>query len=122
MKPILPDSKYATAEELYKWIKEEKKDPKLANRLNAIRLLMLSYQQKEVAVICGISRKSVQKWVQKWNAAGREGLKSNSGGSTSKVTEEMKADITEVIDVKKRIDGRIVTGKLICGYLKKTTR
>ena len=120
MDTILPTKEYGIAEEIENWIKKEK-DRKFANRLNAIRLLMLDYQKKEVGKICGVNRRSVRRWVKKWNAAGKEGLVSKSGGSASNVTESIRADITEIIDVKKKIDGRIVTGKLICGYLKKIT-
>lgn len=121
MRKILPDTKYGDIEQVAKLIKEEH-NAKLANRLNAIRLLMLGFEQQEVANICGVSRRATLKWVKKWNQGGKEELVSKSGGSTSKVTAQMRVEISKVIDVEKEIDGRVVTGKLICGYLKKTTK
>jgi len=120
MKTILPETKHGTPDQIEQWLKKEK-DVKLANRLNAIRLSMLKYKRRDISVICSVTRKCLLKWVKQWNAAGKEGLISKSGGSRSKITEKIRADITEVIEVKKKIGGRLVTGKLICGYLKKTT-
>ena len=118
MKIILPERRFGDIEKLSKLIKKER-NAKLANRLNAIRLLQMGYTSKEVARICGISRITICQWVKKWNQTGKEGLTSKSGGSVSKVTEEMRADISEMIDLKVMTNGRIVTGKLIRGHLKK---
>lgn len=119
MRTILPDSQYGDAEQVREWIKGER-NVKFANRLNAIRLLMSGYKQQEVAGICGVTRRCVFKWVAKWNHSGKEGLLSKSGGSRSHVTPEIRLEISKVINVEKQIGGRVVTGKLICGYLKKT--
>jgi len=56
---------------------------KLANRLNAIYLLMLGYEQQEAAKSKGVSRRATLKWVKKWNQGGKEELVSKSCGSTS---------------------------------------
>lgn len=119
MKLILPNTSYGNIEQLAKLIKEES-NAKLANRFNAIRLLMSGYKQQEVANVCGITRTAVMKWVKKWNQSGKEELTSKSGGSRSKVTPEIRMEISKVINVEKQIGGRVVTGKLIWGYLKKT--
>lgn len=121
MRIILPDTQYGIAEQVEKWIKQER-DSKLANRLNAIRLLMLGYEQQEVARIGGVTRRCVLRWVTKWNQGGKEELTSKSGGFHSKITPEIKMDVSKIIDVEKSINGRVITGKLICGYLKKSTR
>ena len=118
---ILPDHKYGTIEQVGKWLKQEL-DVKLANRLNAIRLLMLGYEQQEVARICGVTRRCTLKWVKKWNQSGKEGLISKSGGSRSQVTPEIRMEISKIVDVEKNIGGRLITGKLICGYLKKSIK
>lgn len=115
---ILPDIKYGTVEQVGKWLKQEV-DVKLANRLNAIRLLLLGYEQQGVARICGVTRRCTLKWVKKWNQSGKEGLISKSGGSKSCVTPGIRMEISKIVDVEKNIGGRIITGKLICGYLKK---
>jgi transposase len=119
MRKILPDSKHGTEADLRRMTGEEK-DVKHRDRLLGIRMLMLGYSFKETGTICDVSRTCLQKWVKRWNNAGKEGLKSRSGGSKSKVTASMRADIREVVEIRKVIDGRVVTGKLICGYLKKT--
>lgn len=107
-------------EKIAELVKKER-SVKLANQLNAIRLLMLGYEQKEVAIIYGVTRRAVLKWVNKWNQGGKEMLKCKSGGYRSKVTDQMRMEISKVIDVKREIGGRTVTGKLICGYIKKNT-
>jgi len=119
MKKMNPKSKYAHPKELQQWIKEER-DSKLANRFNSIRLRQLDYSAKEVSTICNVSIRTVQSWVKQWNSTGKEGLLSSSGGSQSKVTNPMRAQIQEIVEIQQNIDGRKVTGKLICGYLKKT--
>lgn len=120
MKRIKPTTKYAQPNEIQQWIKKER-EIKLANRFNAIRLRQLNYSAKEVGIICNVSARTIQNWVKQWNRNGKEGLISNSGGSQSKVTKPMRAQIQEIVEVQQNIDGRKVTGKLICGYLKKTT-
>jgi transposase len=119
MKKISPTTQYGSTERIQEWIKKEK-DPKQANRLNAIRLLMLGYENQEVGKICDVGQTCIRQWVMKWNQGGKEALESKSGGSASRVTEEHRAGIREVVEIRRNINGRIVTGKLICGYLKKT--
>ena len=122
MKKILPTQTYGNPADLAKAIKGER-NVKLANRLNAIRLLQLEYPYKEVSKICGVCRTSLQKWVSKWNAAGKEGLASKSGGNRkSRVTDRMRADIREVVEIKREINGKAVTAIMICGRLKKTSQ
>ena len=121
MRRILPDSKFGDAQALGKLVKNET-NPKLANRLNGIRLLMLDFQMQDVARICNVSRSCVEQWVQKWNQSGKEGLVNKSGGSKSKVTGEMRAEITKIVEVKIPTSRGIVTGKLIHGYLKKSSK
>lgn len=118
MKKIKPTTKHAQPKELQGWIKKER-NSKLANRFNTIRLRQLDYSAKEVSIICNVSVRIVQSWVDLWNRNGKEGLISNSGGSQSKVTKPIRAEIQEIVEVQQNIDDRKVTGKLICGYLKK---
>lgn len=80
---------------------------------------MLNYKWQEVAEISGVKRQSIYNWVRRWNQNGKEGLISRSGGSRSKVTGEMREEITKIVDVTIPTKRGIVTGKLIHGYLKK---
>jgi transposase len=119
MKKILPEKKFGDVDQLEKLIKQER-NAKLVRRINAIRLLMLGYKHKEVAKISGVSRYCLRKWVKKWNQSGKEGLISKSGGSISKIIPDVRLDITKVVEAKIYTNGRIVTGKITHGYLKKT--
>ena len=120
MRGIKPDTKYGSAADIALMGKQVR-CPKLAKRLNAIRLLMLDYGWQKVAEISGVKRQTIYRWVRKWNQGGKEELVSKSGGSRSKVTGEVRAEITKVVDVKIQTSRGIVTGKLIHGYLKKST-
>jgi transposase len=121
MEKIKPTTRYGQPQELKQWIQKER-NSKLANRLNAIRLRQLNYGTQHVAEICGVTTRTVQNWVKQWNQDGKDGLLSKSGGSSSKVTPTIRADIQEVVEVQQQINGKKVTGKLICGYLKKSTK
>jgi len=77
--------------------------------------------QREVARVLAVSVATIREWTVRWNQAGIEGLRPRHQGSRSRLTPEVAVDIREVIEVQHVIDGRIVTGKLIHGYLKKNT-
>lgn len=119
-KPKLPDNRWGELEEVEQWYRKEK-DINLKSRLNAIRLLMKGLPLKDVAEVIGVSRRTLGNWRRQWDESGKEGLKSQHKGRKSKVTPAMRADIEEVIEIKQEIDGKIVTGYLIHGYLKKNT-
>lgn len=120
MRGIKPDTKWGDAAALLE-ICTQIRNPKLAKRLNAIRLLMLGYEWQKVAEISGVKRQTIHNWVKSWNQDGRKGLVSKSGGSRSKVTGEMRAEITSVVEKKIQTSRGIITAKVICGYLKKST-
>jgi transposase len=120
MRMLLPEKQYGYEAEIENCLKKER-DSKIVKKLNAIRLLMNGYSQQEVALICGVKRETIWTWVTKWNQGGKEALKNKNKGSVSMITPEIMADISEVIEIKREINGRTVTGKLIHGYLKKTT-
>ena len=117
---IPPDEKWGTCQEIEIWLREEK-DKEIGDRLNAIRLLMKGYRRKEVAEIIGVCEATVKNWRNLWNEGGKEGLRVRYKGSRSKVTEDIRVEIEEIIEVKREINGRTVTGKLIHGYIKKNT-
>ena len=120
MRPILPEKCYGAESDIASILKKER-DSRLVKRLNAIRLLLNGYTHEAVAAISDVRRETIWDWVAKWNQGGKEALKSKHKGSVSKVTPRMMAEISEVIEIKREINGRTVTGRLIHGYLKKTT-
>ncbi len=120
MRLILPEKRDGDKHEIEGVLKKER-NSRVVRRLNAIRLLMDGYSQEQVADISNVRRETVWDWVTKWNRDGKEGLKSKHKGSVSKVTSNIMAEISEVIEIKREINGRTVTGRLIHGYLKKTT-
>ena len=93
----------------------------MKQKLNAIRLLMKGHSQKDVAEMLGVSSATVRNWRTNWDHDGKEGLKTKHKGSRSRITPEIRAEIEEIIEVKREINGRTVTGKLIVGYIKKNT-
>lgn len=93
----------------------------MKQKLSAIRLLMKGRKQKEVADSLGVSVATIRSWRTRWDREGKEGLKAKHIGSFSCVTPEIRAEIEEVIEIKREINGRAVTGKLIVGYIKKNT-
>lgn len=115
-----PDERWGSLEDVEGCYHRER-DAKLKQKLNAIRLLMKGHKRKEVAEVLGVCEATVKKWRERWDNSGLEGLKTRHKGSESRVTPEMKAEIEEIIEVKREIDGRTVTGKLIVGYIKKNT-
>jgi putative transposase len=115
-----PDESWGSLEDVERWYRREK-EMKLKQKLNAIRLLMKGRQRNEVADVLGVCEATVKKWRERWDKNGLEGLRAKHKGSKSKVTPDMRAEIEEIIEVKREIDGRTVTGKLIVGYIKKNT-
>ena len=120
MRPILPEKLYGDEQQIISILQTER-DVRLVKRLNAIRLLFNGYSHKQVADISSVRRETIWDWVAKWNQGGKEGLKSKHKGSVSQVTPAIMAEISEIIEIKREINGRTVTWKLIHGYLKKTT-
>jgi transposase len=117
---IKPTDKWGSLSEIEDLLKKEK-DAVLAKKLNAIRLMMSGFKRKDTAFILNASESSIKNWRTAWNESGIAGLKTDYPGSVSKVDEPMRAEIKEIIEVKRNINGRVVTGKLIIGYLKKNS-
>lgn len=76
--------------------------------------------RKEVAEYLGVCVTTVGLWKNLWDQGGKEALKPANKGRKSKVTEDIRADIHEIVEIKREIDGRTVTGYLIHGFIKKT--
>lgn len=117
-KLILPSKKWGNLKTVEKMYKQEKNGT-VKVRLNAIRLLMLGESQKEIAKAIGVHVGTIRSWRYRWNNQGKEGLKNNQKGRKSKITHEMRLEIEGIIEIKREINGQIVTGKLIHGFLKK---
>jgi len=115
---IKPDTQFADLQEVTRLCRRER-DARLRERLNAIRLLMSGRRQKEVARFLDVSDTTIATWTKRWDEQGVDGMPPRHRGSRSKVTDQMRVEITEVVEVQQVIDGRTVTGKWITGYLKK---
>ena len=115
-----PDERWGNLEEVEGMYRTEK-DMCISKRINAIRLLMQGRSKKEIAEFLGVSVATVGNWRTLWDQGGKESLKSKNKGRKSKVTDHIKADIQEIVEIKREIDGRTVTGYLIHGYIKKNT-
>ena len=114
----LPSDRWGGLKEIEQWRRKEK-NVQMKNKFDAICLLMKGRSQKDVAEIIGVSRRTICNWRRRWDESGKEGLESMNKGRKSKVTQRMRADIEEVIEIKREIDGKIVTGYIVHGYLKK---
>ncbi len=119
-KLIKPDKKWADLKTVEKWHRKEK-NIDLAKKLNAVRLLMKGKTQKEVAEVIGVSVATIRNWRTNWNQKGKEGLKSDHKGFKPKITDDIRLEIEDIIEIKQEINGKTVTGKLIHGYIKKNT-
>jgi transposase len=73
---------------------------------------MSGARQKEVAQALNASDTTISTWTKRWNEAGLEGLRPRHQGSRSKVTDEMRVEISQVVEVQQVIDGRTVPGKI----------
>ena len=113
-----PSNKWGSLEEVEKRHRKEK-DINLKQKLNAIRLLMKGKTQKEISEFLDVNTSTIRNWRINWDRSGFEGLKAQHKGSVSKVSNEMKAEIENIIDIKREINGKSITAKLITGYLKK---
>lgn len=115
-----PSERWGGPDEVEKMYRAEK-DARLSMRLNAIKLLMKGRSRKEVAEFLSVSVATVGNWKTLWDQEGKESLRPKNKGRKSKVTDYVKADIQEIVEIKREINGRTVTGYLIHGYLKKNT-
>jgi len=119
-KPKPPNPQWGSQEEVTRWYQAERDAP-LKTKLNAIRLLMEGVAVPDVAQAVGSSVATVRNWRARWDLAGKEGLKEGRRGPVSQISPEIRAEITEIVEIKREINGKTITGKLIVGYLKKNT-
>ncbi|PSF36589.1 hypothetical protein C7H19_12985 [Aphanothece hegewaldii CCALA 016] len=97
-KPLRGDYKVSGIEKIYK----ECKDPKIKERLLAIKMIYSGEKITDVAEHLSYSHKTVYKWVDSWNELGVEGLKPQQRGKPRKpyLTEEEWTKIIEEIKDK----------------------
>jgi len=114
------DESWASLDEVRRLCKKER-DSRLRERLIAIRMLMQGRSRREVAASLDVSPTTIYYWKKAWNESGLAGLRPSYRGSRSKVTQEMEAEIEDIVEVKQVVDGKTVTGYLIQGYLKKNS-
>ncbi|MHC1567198.1 MAG: helix-turn-helix domain-containing protein, partial [Candidatus Syntropharchaeia archaeon] len=92
--------KHLPAEELDKRIKKLKKDTKVLQRLY-LRHPYRAMSVKEAADLVGVTKATGYAWLKRWNSNGYEGLKPNyGGGRPSKLTEEQKEELKEMLKEK----------------------
>jgi len=118
--PIPPDPKWGNLDEVTALYHAER-DARLKTRLNVIRLLMEGVAVQDAAQAVDTCVATVRNWRTRWNQAGKEGLQDAYAGSVSQITPDLRAEIQEIVEVTRAVDGQRVTGKLIAGWLKKNT-
>ena len=85
---------HGTVEELERRIRSGSGRPKLRQRLRAIRLALDKLTAEEVGQRVGLSRRQVQTWVQRFNAASWQGLEDLPGrGQPLPLTAEQQAQL-----------------------------
>ena len=87
------------------WYHAER-DARLKTRLNVIRLLMEGRTAKAAARMADTCEATVYNWRTRWNRAGKEGLRDAHKGSVSRITPAMQAEIKEIVEVTREIDGK----------------
>ena len=93
--------KHLPAEELDKRIKKLEKDTRVLKRLYFIRYLYRGVSVEEAADLVGVTKATGYAWLKRWNSNGYEGLIPEfGGGRPSKLTEEQKEELREVLKEK----------------------
>ena len=93
--------KHLPAEELDKMIKGLEKDTRVLKRLYFIRYLYRGMSVEKAADLVGVTKATGYTWLKRWNSRGYEGLKPNyGGGRPSKLTEEQKEELREMLKEK----------------------
>ncbi|CAD7775823.1 Homeodomain-like domain protein [Candidatus Methanoperedenaceae archaeon GB37] len=93
--------KYLPVEELDEEIKKLEKDTRVFQRLYFIRRLCRGMSVEEVAGLVGVTKATGYAWLKRWNSNGYEGLIPDfGGGRPSKLTEEQKEELREMLKEK----------------------
>lgn len=101
---------HGTCEELDRRIRNASDRPKLRQRLRAIRLALDQLTAEEVGRRVGLSRRQVQTWVQRFNAAGWQGLEDHAGrGKPLPLTPEEQTRLGERLAAGPRPEDGVCT-------------
>ena len=100
-KRIYEVAKRIPVEELDKRIKRLEKDTSVLKRLYFIRYLCRGMSVEEAAELGGVTKATGHAWLKKWNSRGYEGIIPEfGGGRPSKLTEEQKEELREMLKKK----------------------
>lgn len=87
-------------------------------RIWAIRILMLGFTHDQAASISGVSRRTLSRWVERFNKRGIDGLiESVRTGRPHKITAEHSVKYEDLIQHPQRVEVTHWTAKKFHGYL-----
>ncbi len=117
--------KTLTEEDYNKLVENHQKSEnfRVRNRAHAILLSFEKYPIDEIAVICGVHRNTVSRWIERWNEFGLKGLRDvEKDGRPPILTLEEQAKTVEIAFLNPRFPHRQLsrikaeTGKTISHY------
>jgi len=117
--------KTLTEEDYNKLVENHQKSEnfRVRNRAHAILLSFEKYPIDEIAVICGVHRNTVSRWIERWNEFGLKGLRDvEKDGRPPILTLEEQARTVEIALLNPRFPHRQLsrikaeTGKTISHY------
>jgi len=117
--------KTLTEEDYNKLVENHQKSEnfRVRNRAHAILLSFEKYPIDEIAVICGVHRNTVSRWIERWNEFGLKGLRDvEKDGRPPILTLEEQATTVEIALLNPRFPHRQLsrikaeTGKTISRY------
>lgn len=115
-----PDERHGSPDELLKWA-EESRDFREGRRFLCIRMLMQKDRKSsvnEAAESLGVSVRTVNHWLRKWNKGGKEELTTTpKPGRPPKFQPEHEKRVRELIENQEENETRL-TIKGIHGFLK----
>lgn len=117
--------KILTEEDYHKLVENHQKSEnfRVRNRAHAILLSFEKYPIDEIAVICGVHRNTLCRWIERWNECGLKGLRDvEKEGRPPILTLEEQARTLEIVLLNPRFPHRQLsrikaeTGKTISRY------
>jgi len=98
-----------TEQELQKLVDREKRAD-LACRYRIVLLAKQGFNAPEISTLTGLSRRSVQFWVARYNSEGHDGLKNKTGrGRKPVLTPEEEAKLCERLDAQPKVADGVCT-------------
>lgn len=104
-----------TKDEVVQMHKEES-NPRVKEKLLAIKMLYFGYKATEIAQILGVDHRTIYNWIDIWNLSGIEGLidKYNKRGRKKYISDE------EWFKIIEEIEGKGYTLKDVREYVERT--